>query len=136
MKKFICSIFIIITIMSSLVATAQDDDLKGKTYSWVLKSTHYTQWETIDTISKKPIKDNKRDWYAYRIDDDVDTSSSLPLINYSPFTKNKKATRKFEEFRICKITGIRQHKYLVQEFELVAKKRYEVIIDSLKSLKK
>lgn len=96
--------------------------------TWKLDSSYYGEWSTVDTISNAPVKTKKRDW-VYDMETEI-TSSQVDLVYY-PCGRNPDYTTR--QFRICKITGIRQQRYGVVKYKYIPppKSEFQRALDSL-----
>lgn len=99
--------------------------------TWEPKKIEYTQWENIDTLRKGTIKDTVRDWvYGEKefLQRNTTTAEYRPCGGYGyPLI--------WEQFRVCRITGIRQSRREIQEYAYIPKPKtpYQQIIDSIKN---
>ena len=93
----------------------------------------YSEWQSVDTLIKRPIKDTVRNW-VYNEKDEPFESNSYNYLVYCPcgclWDKN------WFQYRVCKLTGIRQRRIKTQSFTRILpppkpKTEYEKTIDSL-----
>ncbi len=96
--------------------------------TWEPKPIYYTEWETIDTIKGGNPESKWRKW-AYSGEERFSNFINRQLFN--PCGSGDDI--KWIQFRICRITGIRQHRYKVQSYKYIPKPKseYELVIDSL-----
>lgn len=96
--------------------------------TWKAKPIYYTEWQSVDTLKKKPIKDTVRNWVY---DDEKMMVTNQVLTIYCPCGCGYDT--KWQQYRVCQITGIRQVRYKVQSYEYIPKPKseYKKAIDSL-----
>ena len=97
--------------------------------TWRANDPVYTDWEPVDTLKSKPVKDTVRAWVYDR--EKLITSNQTKLVLcpcgcYDPTT--------YYQYRVCKKTGIRQVRYrtIYYSYTPPAANDYEKAVDSLK----
>lgn len=104
--------------------------------TWVADSMRYTEWETVDTISVEAEKRNlrltkteQRDWIYGR---EIMDSRNWTYADWSPCGRGD--TKMWRQYRLCRITGIRQVRTRYQTYHYVPPpiSDYQKAEDSLK----
>lgn len=120
-------------LMLAVVLTAKSQSFEGFGFrsdcgTWKAKPIYYTNWESVDTLKNKPIKDTIRKWVY---DEERLQFSNMTTLEYNPCGSGKPIT--WEQYRVCQITGIRQRRYKIQPYEYIPKPKtdYQIVIDSL-----
>lgn len=132
MRNKIKYFFVAILILSINPATAQyftfDSDVECGT--WVANPTYYTDWQSIDTLLSKPIKDTARNWVY---NEEKMVISSIATLQFCPCGCGDDT--RWEQYRVCKITGIRQVRFKIQSYDYKPKPKteYKMAIDSILS---
>lgn len=96
--------------------------------TWEAKPTYYTDWQNVDTLKNKPIKDTVRNWIY---DAEKMVVSNMTTLAYCPCGCGYDT--KWQQYRVCQITGIRQLRYKIQSYEYKPKPKsdYQRAVDSL-----
>lgn len=96
--------------------------------TWKAKPIYYTEWQSVDTLKKEPIKDTVRSW-VYDKENLMVSNQSLAIYCQCGCGYDTK----WQQYRVCQITGIRQVRYKVQPYEYIPKPKsdYERAVDSL-----
>lgn len=90
---------------------------------------HYTEWKSIDTLKNIPTKDTLRSWVY---DEERLVIDTYTYAAYCPCCAHEV---KFQQYRICQLTGIRQLRYKVQRYHYKPKPKtdYQKTVDSFKN---
>lgn len=131
MKKYL---LLIIVLIVSNICFGQYLDMNCGTRKI---DTSYSAWETIDTIGKRKILFPIRNWVYNSKDEPLQSNNQFTLA-YCPCGCPN--TRKYLQYRVCKLTGIMQRRFKeVYSYTLPAtekpKTEYEIVIDSLDAIK-
>ena len=96
--------------------------------TWEPQPDYYTEWESVDTLKKVPIKDTIRKWVYSP--EKMQISNSVTL-EYAPCGNGRPTT--WEQQRICELTGIRQKRYRVRTYKYIPKPKteFQKVVDSL-----
>lgn len=88
----------------------------------------YTDWKTVDTLGKFQASE-KRDWILDK--ERMLMGSGWQTLEYKPCGKQQSTT--WEQYRICKITGIRQVRNRSQGYKYIPPPRteYDSFVDSI-----
>jgi hypothetical protein len=122
-------------LMLAVVLSAKSQTFQGLGLSlnnncgtWKALPIYYTNWESMDTLKKKNIKDTIRKWVY---DEERLQFSNTTTLEYNPCGSGKPII--WEQYRVCQITGIRQRRYKIQPYEYIPKTKsdYERTVDSL-----
>lgn len=96
--------------------------------TWEPQPDYYTDWESVDTLKKIPIKDTIRKWVYSPEKMQV---SNIQTLEYAPCGNGRATT--WQQERICELTGIRQKRYRVRTYKYIPKPKteYQKVVDSL-----
>jgi hypothetical protein len=96
--------------------------------TWEPQPDYYTDWESVDTLKKIPIKDTIRRWVYSPEKMQI---SNMVTLEYAPCGNGRPTT--WEQQRICELTGIRQKRYRVRTYKYIPKPKteYQKVVDSL-----
>ena len=96
--------------------------------TWKALPTYYTNWESVDTLKKEAIKDTVRNWVY---DAEKLMLNNLTYAMYCPCGCGY--DKKYSQYRVCSITGIRQIRYKVHPYEYKPKPKseYQQVVDIL-----
>lgn len=96
--------------------------------TWKASPIVFTDWQSVDTLKKKPIKDTIRKWIY---DAEKMQYSTITTLEYSPCGNGRPTI--WEQYRVCQITGIRQMRRKIQSYIYIEKPKseYQSAIDSL-----
>lgn len=136
MKKLRLHSSAVLAAMLLLAVVLFSQDAKSQTFdfgfsdcgTWKAKPDYYTEWEGVDTLIKKSIKDTIRKWVY---DSENMQVSNTTTLEYAPCGNFRPST--WEQYRVCQITGIRQVRYRVRSYEYTPKPKseYQKVVDSL-----
>jgi len=95
--------------------------------------TSYSDWATIDTIGKRKISTTDRSWVYNNKEEPLQSNNQTTLV-YCPC--GCPYTTRYWQYRICKVTGIRQRRLKENYTHLIPpppppKTEYEKVVDSL-----
>lgn len=129
MKIKVKFLLLFILITQCIKSQSFIQELSSDCGTWQPQPAYYTEWKTIDTILKSPIKNNIRSWVN---SDEKLLVSNMTTMEYAP-CGNGRPTR-YIQYRICKITGIQQTRTKIIEYKYIPKPKteYEKTVDSLK----
>lgn len=96
--------------------------------TWEPQPDYYTDWESVDTLKKIPIKDTIRKWVYSPEKMQI---SNMVTLEYAPCGNGRPTT--WEQQRICELTGIRQKRYRVRAYKYIPKPKteFQKVVDSL-----
>lgn len=96
--------------------------------TWEAQPDYYTEWKSVDTLVKKPIKDTVRSWVY---DTEKMQVSNMTTLEWAPCGNGRPTT--WEQYRVCQITGIRQVRYRIRSYKYIPKPKgdYEKAVDSM-----
>ena len=100
-------IFTIAVLAMPFFVRAQSIDI-GRCGSWEPDSVKITEWETVDTL-KKPVLTQDREWVESGVW--LYDNPNVSYAVYSPCGTGQPSIQYM--FRVCKITGIRQKRYRI-----------------------
>lgn len=96
--------------------------------TWEAQPDYYSEWESVDTLVKKPIKDTVRSWVY---DTEKMQVSNMTTLEWAPCGNGRPTI--WKQYRVCQTTGIRQVRYRIRSYKYIAKTKsdYQRVIDSL-----
>ena len=129
--KLLTSAVLVANLLLAVVSTqAQSFNLgfNNDCGTWESKPAYYTNWQSINTLKIKKIKDTVRNWVY---DEEKMIVSNMVNAMYCPCGCGYDI--RWQQYRFCQITGIRQIRYKVQNYEYKPKPKsnYQQAIDSL-----
>lgn len=127
------AIFIAVFITACISVKAQDMTIgpDSECGEWKQLPAKYTEWVSIDTIKKKPVKAISRDW-VYEKEKYV----TKPTMTLAYFPCGNPENQVYTQRRVCKLTGIIQERSRIIGYDYIEpdKTEYQQAIDSLENI--